>query len=958
MKTLFKAGFFRRIVVPALLAIILFVVTVFAFVIPAFNKSAMQQKQSMLLELTNTAWSILQKYHNDHSSGLLPLEEAQKKAIAEIEALRYGVEKKDYFWITDMTPAMIMHPYVQDLNGQSLTEFADPDGKKLFLEAREVAKTKGEGFVSYKWQFMDDSTNIVPKLSFVKVFEPWQWIIGTGVYIDDVEKEISSLTNKMILILVAISLLISLIIFFITYQSLEIEDKRQKAEIQLHESREKYKSLVESSTEGIILLLNNKISYSNAYIQTWLQYNADELDALSLNEIIEGVIPFDKAAEEQRVDVKLIKKDKSHTEAIMTILPVSFAEKEGLLLTFRDMSEHVTVKTALEVNREMIQQIAEMKKLGIFQFSLDSKNRIVKYNQQLASMLGYTNPDDLQQVSLSKIIGGRFALKQILSELTETGAIQSKPIKLLTADSRFIDVKLSLFLGKGNEQQRHCNGIAEIAGIDSRIFNAPENNSNSFSGLIGRSNMSLAEFYDFPVISPADAPVNDVIKLMSDHQSRCVFLKMNYSCVGIITQRDLLNRYFLHDIQPYSHAISIATAPVLAIHEDSGIPEACSFMLRNKISQVPVLNNSGEIAGVVYLDRLAGKYIDINELGNLLLKSSRSVHDLLKFRKSLPAYLGPELGQNGNIEGFTGVLSGFNDSITHQIIVNAIKETGPPPVKFSFFSFGSAGRREIAFNSDQDNAIIYEDSDDIPETELQKYFLTLSERICRQLDQSGLVMCKGGYMASNPVWCKPVSVWKRYFLEWIENAEPENILNISVFFDFRHIYGDDQLFKKLEDYVFENLKGKTAFFYFLARNISGFKPGPGKSSHLIPESGNKKSEIIDVKNSVSIIVQFVRIYALHHNIRLKGTLERARALYRINAFSRATFDEVIFQYNFLMNLRLNTQIQQIASGSEPGNHADVKKLTEMEQFIIKKVHQGMSEYDERLSAEFMSAYKG
>ena len=462
MKTLFKAGFFRRIVVPALLAIILFVVTVFAFVIPAFNKSAMQQKQSMLLELTNTAWSILQKYHNDHSSGLLPLEEAQKKAIAEIEALRYGLEKKDYFWITDMTPAMIMHPYVQDLNGQSLTEFADPDGKKLFLEAREVAKTKGEGFVSYKWQFMDDSTNIVPKLSFVKVFEPWQWIIGTGVYIDDVEKEISSLTNKMILILVAISLLISLIIFFITYQSLEIEDKRQKAEIQLHESREKYKSLVESSTEGIILLLNNKISYSNAYIQTWLQYNADELDALSLNEIIEGVIPFDKAAEEQRVDVKLIKKDKSHTEAIMTILPVSFAEKEGLLLTFRDMSEHVTVKTALEVNREMIQQIAEMKKLGIFQFSLDSKNRIVKYNQQLASMLGYTNPDDLQQVSLSKIIGGRFALKQILSELTETGAIHSKPIKLLTANSRFIDVKLSLFLGKGNEHQSHCKGFADV----------------------------------------------------------------------------------------------------------------------------------------------------------------------------------------------------------------------------------------------------------------------------------------------------------------------------------------------------------------------------------------------------------------------------------------------------------------------------------------------------------------
>lgn len=958
MKTLFKAGFFRRIVVPALLAIILFVVTVFAFVIPAFNKSAMQQKQSMLLELTNTAWSILQKYHHDQSSGLISLEEAQKKAIAEIEALRYGAEKKDYFWITDMTPAMIMHPYVQDLNGQSLTEFADPDGKKLFLEAREIAKTKGEGFVSYKWQFMDDSTNIVPKLSFVKVFEPWQWIIGTGVYIDDVEKEISSLTNKMILILVAISLLISLIIFFITYQSLEIEDKRQKAEIQLHESREKYKSLVESSTEGIILLLNNKISYSNAYIQTWLQYAADELDTLNINEIIEEVIPFEKGTLEQRVDVRLIKKDKSHTEAIMTILPVSFAEKEGLLLTFRDMSEHVTVKTALEVNREMIQQIAEIKKLGIFQFSLDSKSRIVKYNQQLASILGYTNPDELQQVSLSKITGGRSVLKQIIAELSETGVIQSKQIKLLTAGNRFIDVKLSLFLGKGNGNQRHCNGIAEIATIDSCILKSEENKPNSLSNLIGRNNLTLSELYDLPVFSPADAPVNDVIKLMSDHQSRSVILMMNYGCVGIITQRDLLTRYFLQDINPNNHAITIATAPVLTINENQSIPEAYSFMIRNKISQVPVLKSSGEISGVVYMDRLAGKYIDLNELGMLLLKSSRSVQELLKFRKSLPEYFGYELGQNGNIESFTGVLSGFNDSITQQIITNAIKETGPPPVPFSFFSFGSAGRREIAFNSDQDNAIIYEDSDEIPETELQKYFLTLAEWICRQLDQTGLAMCKGGYMASNPAWCKPASIWKKYFLEWIENAEPENILNISVFFDFRHIYGDELLFSKLEDYVYEILKGKTAFFYFLARNISLLKPGQGKTTHVISETGHKRSEIIDMKNSVSIIVQFVRIYTLHHNIRLKGTLERARALYRINAFSKATFDEVVFQYNFLMNLRLSIQLKQIASGEEPSNHSDVKKLTEMEQFILKKVHQGMSEFDDRLSAEFMSAYKG
>ncbi len=958
MKSLFRAGFFRRIVVPALLAIIMFVVTVFAFVIPAFKKSAMQQKQSMLLELTNTAWSILQKYHKDQSAGILPIEEAQQKAIAEIEALRYGVEKKDYFWITDMEPAMIMHPYVHDLTGQSLSEFADPDGKKLFIEARELAKTKGEGFINYKWQFMDDSTNIVPKLSFIKEFEPWQWIIGTGVYIDDVEKEISSLTNKMIFILLGIFALISLIIFFITYQSLGIESRRREAEAQLHESREKYRSLVESSTEGIILLLNGKISYSNTFIQSWLQYNGDEMAELNLPEILEDGIAetIEHPGDEHRLDVKLLKKDGSRTEAIMTILPVHFAEKEGLLLTFRDISEHLTVQTALEINREMIEQIAEVKSLGIFRFTLDSKSRIMKYNDQLARMLGYDKPEELKSVSLSRILGGSAALKQILSRLPETGTINTSKIKLMTKNNHFIDVRLSLFVGIDNGQQRYCNGIAEIAGESAGI------NEDATSGRIppvfAVNSLPLSAFCHQPVTCPIDATISDVLKLLADNNADCVIVLMNYRCSGIITRGDLLKRFYLNHTDTSMHALSIATSPVITISSGSSTTDAYALMHRNNITQLPVLSPSGDPEGIVSLARLAGNYIDIAEFAAQILKNGNSVAELSRFRKSIPDLIGHLQGQTDSAVTYTGILSGFNDAITNQIIANAIKEIGKPPVAFSFFSFGSAGRRELAFNSDQDNAIIYEDNSEIPDAELQQYFLTLSDRICRQLDQTGLISCKGGYMASNPAWCKPLSAWKKYFAGWIDNAEPENILNISVFFDFRHVNGDQQLFNELEQFVFDTLKGKTAFFYFLARNIAGFRPGGSKFGTMLSEASGKKSEMVDIKNSIAIVVMFVRIYALHNNIRLKGTVERARAIYKLNVFSRATYDEVLFQYNFLMTLRLKIQLQQLASGSEPDNLVEVKKLTEMEQFILKKIHAGINEFDERLSATFMSAYKG
>ncbi len=166
------------------------------------------------------------------------------------------------------------------------------------------------------------------------------------------------------------------------------------------------------------------------------------------------------------------------------------------------------------------------------------------------------------------------------------------------------------------------------------------------------------------------------------------------------------------------------------------------------------------------------------------------------------------------------IISGFNEEITVRIIEDAIIETGPPPVDFSFISFGSAGRMELTFNSDQDNALIFAEEPGKPVELSRKYFLELGARISRRLDESGLYLCKGGFMAGNEKWCQPLSVWKEYFNDWIVNPEPENILNISVFFDFRHVFGELKLFGELEDHVFNIINGRSAFFYFLAQSVS------------------------------------------------------------------------------------------------------------------------------------------
>ncbi len=959
MKIIIKASFFQKIVLPAMLAIVLFLISVFVFIIPRFEENAILEKQTMLRELTNSAWSILNKYHSDYLKGKINLEEAKEKAIGQIEALRYGLDKKDYFWITDFTPTMVMHPYLHELNGKSLHDFADPDGKKLFMEALKIAKTKGEGYISYKWQLKDDSTHIVAKLSFVKKFEHWNWIIGTGIYLQDVDAEISSLTRKLLLILLGISIIISLIIAFITYQSLKIEKKREQTEKQLQDSKEKYKTLLESTTEGIILLLNSQISFTNSFIQNWLGYSADELLKLSINSILtsEQSLSFETIDSESKLEVILMKKDGNSTEAILTVLPVSFANQQGLLLTFRDISEHRSVRNELEEYKNRLQNISNISDLGIFRILINKNDKFVELNKILVNILGYNDEEDLKDISLSIILNNRSDLKSIIKELKANKLIEKKHIQLVKKDKSIIDVILSLALEKSDDPEiLCCNGIIKPL---KKNFSIDEiYNPLNFLTTIFAQNNQRAIFYKDPIISClSNTPISKAIEIMDGYNSDFLLILHEERTIGIVTHSDIIHRVLINSNTNNQFISDIMTSPVISANENLTIVESVSLMRNYNISYLLLKNNNNEPVGVLSKNRLFGIFVNPIEVIIDSLERSRNLIDLKELRKNVNNVLIPMLNELGNVQIINKIISFLNDIITKKIIEQAVNEIGAPPVPFSFIVIGSAGRNELTFNSDQDNAIVYEDNANFKEEDLQKYFLNLATKICLNLDDSGLPKCKGDYMASNPKWCKPLSIWKEYFSDWIEHAEPINILNISVFFDLRLAYGDKNLFNDLEDYVFESLKGRSAFYYFLAQSIVGFKQPINVFGNFITETTGKNIDSFDIKNSLAPVVMFTRIFALHNNIRAKDTLDRINALHELQVLSKSTCDEINFHFNYLMYQRLKIVAQHINNNNELTTYISPKKLTEMEQLILKKILTQIGTYQEKLTASFMSSYK-
>lgn len=162
------------------LLFIIVVATLF-FLIQRQSSSLLDLEKERLTDLVSTVSSLVHQYHARQLSGELSQEEAQSLALQAIEKLRY--DNNNYFWVNDMIPRMIMHPYSPALNGRDLSDNRDSNGKRLFVEFVNVVKKQNAGFVDYTWP-RPGGTALAEKLSYVSLFQPWGWVVGTGVYVD------------------------------------------------------------------------------------------------------------------------------------------------------------------------------------------------------------------------------------------------------------------------------------------------------------------------------------------------------------------------------------------------------------------------------------------------------------------------------------------------------------------------------------------------------------------------------------------------------------------------------------------------------------------------------------------------------------------------------------------------------------------------------------------------------
>ncbi len=966
------SGFLLRVVLPAVLAIALFIIAIFLILLPSVEDQLLEGKKSTAQELTRAAISILDEYYAEETAGTMTREQAQREAATRIEKLRYGDEGKDYFWIQDTHPTMIMHPYVPELNGQDLTDYEDENGDKIFVEFVNAVEDGGSGWVDYYWQWQDDPTQIVPKISYVQLFEPWQWIVGTGMYVEDVNAAIADVERNLIYTSLAIIVAVALLLYYGIRQSLKIERKRAAAEEGLKESHEQYRTLVEAATEGLLMALGGKVAYTNQPLVDMLGYTAEELAGMDAVKLFAGETVEDREAvafvealakgqsAPPTFEARLRAKDGRALEVLLAATPISLGGRDGFILIARSLSGQRAMEAALDDTRRQFRTMADSVSLGIFRSNWGRRATLIETNPAVRRILGLAPAADLQGADWLDRIIDPDERAGLVSKLNRDKVVENHSVGLRREDGSRVEVSLVAVLTQDAVgQTQYCDGILEDITEQKRS----EDERESLIAQLQTSLFYLQEPITKTVLPAVTLDMNKSIsraaQLMAKNQAGAIFVSgPNGELMGIVTDHDFRERVVAPGLDPGKPLRSIMTAPVATIPSDAVVYEALLRMEERNIDHLAVTDETGALVGNIRHRDLvryqqSSTVISVESVGR-----ARSIDEIIEAQSRLPGLVRAVVDTGASIRYVNRIVTNVSDAVVQRLLGMAMEKLGPAPARFAFLTLGSEGREEQTLVTDQDNALLYEDPPADKEKEVSEYFLALGTLVCDWLDQVGYTYCEGGVMAKNPRWNLPRSVWRQQFSHWIHNADPQELLELNMLFDFRCVNGEQQLARELRTWVLDEMQAYPLFFLHFAQNALLYKPPLSILGNLQTTSSEEGVKALSLKEALMPVVNYARLYALRHRIDSTNTLDRLSELRDRGVLSRESFDEMVPDYETLMRIRLRRQAIAIEENRRPNNLISLDELTSAEELRLKRLFTVAETLRKKISYDFLGGIAG
>ncbi|MCG8427154.1 MAG: DUF294 nucleotidyltransferase-like domain-containing protein [Chromatiales bacterium] len=437
-----------------------------------------------------------------------------------------------------------------------------------------------------------------------------------------------------------------------------------------------------------------------------------------------------------------------------------------------------------------------------------------------------------------------------------------------------------------------------------------------------------------PITMLPSATIRETAEMMSGKRvSSMLIVDEKESLVGIVTDRDLRSQVVAKGLD-YNLPISeIMTHDPLTADIGDYAFEAQLLMARQNIHHLPV-TQEGKVAGMLTATDLTKHHTTSAVYLVSDIFKQTEIERMQEISAKVPQLLLSLASADATADSAGHVITAVTDAITTRLLQLAEERLGAPPVPYAWIAAGSQGRNEQTAKSDQDNCMIIDDSYD--PAKHGEYFRDLARFVCDGLDACGYIYCPGEMMAITDQWRQPLRTWKEYFRKWIDQPEPKALMLTCVFFDLRCVYGEQNLFRDVRQFLLQKTRGNRIFLAHMAGNALSHQPPLGFFRNFVLIKGGEHDHTFDLKHTGIVpIVDLARVYALASGSEAVNTMDRLDVVAKGGEVSEDGARNLHDALEFISGLRIEHQAGQIRVGDKPDNYMSPDALSNFERNQLK-----------------------
>lgn len=454
-----------------------------------------------------------------------------------------------------------------------------------------------------------------------------------------------------------------------------------------------------------------------------------------------------------------------------------------------------------------------------------------------------------------------------------------------------------------------------------------------------------------PVVCDARRPVAAAARIMqTEGVGSIVVVDERTHPVGILTERDLIA--IVAESGAEREVGAVMTRDPVALPGHTPAYEAALAMVERRIRHVLVLEGATLVGVVSERDLFSLQRLGLAEL-TLEIRLARDVPALAGLADRVRRLTRMLVEEGVAAERLTLFVSVLNDRIGQRIIELARKQHRWERIGWCWLAFGSEGRLEQTFATDQDNGLIFEAHDGARAAAVRERLVPFAREVNEALDACGYPLCKGNVMASNPDLCLSRDEWRAKLKGWLENSDPQALLDATICFDFRAIAGDVQLAEDLREWFLGVTRTRMNFLRLMAENALQAKPPLGVLRDFTTETAPNAPNTINIKRyGVRPFVDAARVLALARGLPQTNTAERLRAAGAVGALGEDETAGMVAAFFVIQGVRLQHQARLERLDDDTANRIDPDRLNELDRRTLREAFRLGRDLQSRLALDY------